>query len=252
MKSRGVTNRRYHMRQTEGGNVPVREHNMHYWKAVPMSKIRYMNEQHGGYFFSKDTMKFFRSKIASSNAVQIGDKAYFITSEQFVPSEGSPAPRKYTVREVDMNSGDIKTHGDFNQLERSKAQAFIANLKKENVGDGKVYDPKKPMFSESTLNKIDKLEKELVDQPKQEPDESKNLCKKEIPYKKAETDAYEVWASPDGSWKWYVLKKWQSPKAEKTNPYSRWFCKVTSPFAPSGDLGDVYVNDIKKNAVRIK
>jgi hypothetical protein len=67
------------------------------------------------------------------------------------------------------------------------------------------------------------------------------------PYK---DNAYEVWSTLDGSWKWYVLKKYQ---ADDNKEYARWYCLVTSPFVgESGELGDTYVKDIKDNAVRIK
>lgn len=62
-------------------------------------------------------------------------------------------------------------------------------------------------------------------------------------------NAYEVWSTLDGSWVWYVLKKWQQDDNKK---YARWFCLVTSPFVPEGEMGDVYVKEIKDNAVRIK
>lgn len=63
-------------------------------------------------------------------------------------------------------------------------------------------------------------------------------------------DAHEVWQTPDGSWTWYVLKKWQN---DDDKPYARWFCDVTSPIVgEDGEMGDVYVADIKKYALRIK
>jgi hypothetical protein len=62
---------------------------------------------------------------------------------------------------------------------------------------------------------------------------------------------YEVWQSFDGSWTWKILKKWQSPDKEASNPYARWFCFVTSPFCPQGELGDVYCQDIKQQAFKI-
>ena len=66
-------------------------------------------------------------------------------------------------------------------------------------------------------------------------------------------NAYEVWQTRDGSWTWYVLKKYQGPEAEAANEYARWFCLVTSPFVgESGELGDTYVSDVKANAVRIR
>lgn len=64
--------------------------------------------------------------------------------------------------------------------------------------------------------------------------------------------AYEIWQTPDGSWTWYVLKKYQTPEKEAENPYARWFCLVTSPFVgESGEMGDVYVHEIKRYAKRI-
>lgn len=64
--------------------------------------------------------------------------------------------------------------------------------------------------------------------------------------------AYEVWQTPDGSWTWYVLKKYQSPEKEAQNPLARWFCLVTSPFVgEEGEMGDVYVIDIKGVARKI-
>jgi hypothetical protein len=58
---------------------------------------------------------------------------------------------------------------------------------------------------------------------------------------------YEVWVS--GDWTWNVLKKWQ---ADDSKPYARWFCHVVTPMTgPSGDLGDVYVSEIQRNARKL-
>ena len=73
---------------------------------------------------------------------------------------------------------------------------------------------------------------------------AKNPCGK----MRDKDDPYEVWESPNGEWTWYVLKKYQAPKNEAKNPYARWFCLVTSPFVPKGEMGDVYVKDIKEVA----
>ena len=75
----------------------------------------------------------------------------------------------------------------------------------------------------------------------------KNECAKTRP----KDNPYEVWQSPDGSWTWAVLKKYQTPDKEASNPYARYFCFVTSPFCPFGELGDVYVNEIKSQAVKV-
>ena len=72
----------------------------------------------------------------------------------------------------------------------------------------------------------------------------KNECAKTRPV----TDPYEVWVSRDGSWEWHVLKKYQSPSNEAKNPYAVWFCNVKTPIVPDGEMGDVYVSEIKSNA----
>ena len=75
---------------------------------------------------------------------------------------------------------------------------------------------------------------------------NKNLCAKTV---KPE-NAYEIWQA--GDWVWYILKKYQTPEKEKDNPFARWFCLVKTPIVPNGEYGDVYVNDIKENAIQIK
>ena len=71
----------------------------------------------------------------------------------------------------------------------------------------------------------------------------KNLCNKTVD----RAHAYEVWRA--GAWTWYVLKKWQ---ADDDKPFARWFCDVVTPMCPNGELSDVYVKEIKDNAVRIR
>ena len=61
------------------------------------------------------------------------------------------------------------------------------------------------------------------------------------------SNPYEVWRNGSG-WTWLVLKKWQ---ADDDKPFARWFCMVRSPFVPEGEMGDVYVKDIKENAARV-
>jgi hypothetical protein len=70
----------------------------------------------------------------------------------------------------------------------------------------------------------------------------KNLCGKTRP----KSDPYEVWQA--GSWTWNVLKKWQ---ADDNKPYARWFCNVVTPICPEGEMGDVYVSEIKSHARRV-
>lgn len=76
---------------------------------------------------------------------------------------------------------------------------------------------------------------------------SKNLCGK---IRKVD-NPYEVWQTPCGQWTWHVLRKYQSPEKEAENQYARWFCLVKSPFCPDGEMGDVYVRDIKEVATLV-
>ncbi len=88
---------------------------------------------------------------------------------------------------------------------------------------------------------------------------TKNLCGKTV----KRENAYEVWQNvvpfsiggdvqETGTWTWYVLKKYQTPEKEAENQYARWFCDVVTPMCPNGEMGDVYVSDIKPWAKRIK
>ena len=82
---------------------------------------------------------------------------------------------------------------------------------------------------------------------------TKNPCAKTV----KPDQAYEVWRVNDhpvcgGEWTWYVLKKYQTPEKEQTNPYARWHCMVTSPNTSArGDWGDVYVTDITSIAYKL-
>lgn len=70
----------------------------------------------------------------------------------------------------------------------------------------------------------------------------KNLAAKTV----EPIQAYEYWAAVD--WVWAVLKKWQ---VDDNKPYARWFCKVYTPFVPEGEMGDVYVADIKSEGTPV-
>ena len=48
-----------------------------------------------------------------------------------------------------------------------------------------------------------------------------------------------------GDWEWRVLKRYQSPAAERANPYARWFVAVKSPMTyGSWEMGDSYISEI--------
>jgi len=75
-----------------------------------------------------------------------------------------------------------------------------------------------------------------------------NLCGK----MRKVNDPYEVWKNNNG-WEWRVLKKYQIPEKEASNPYARWFCAVKSPLTQGTyDMGDTYVRDVKDNAFKVE
>ena len=75
-----------------------------------IADVRRANRVAGRHFFDRDSMDFFNSRIETKGNL-INDK-YFITSEQFVGSDGVASPRSYTVREA-RSDGSIDTVGDF-------------------------------------------------------------------------------------------------------------------------------------------
>ena len=76
---------------------------------------------------------------------------------------------------------------------------------------------------------------------------SKNPCSKRV----TPETAYEVWQSYNGSWTYFVLKKYQTPEKEASNLYARWYCLVQSPITPKGEYGDVYVATVKNGTHRV-
>lgn len=63
-------------------------------------------------------------------------------------------------------------------------------------------------------------------------------------------NAHEVWVSHNGAWTWYVLKKYQQ---NDDAPHARWYCDVVSPMVGTdGEIGDVYVAEIKAHARRVR
>jgi len=67
---------------------------------------------HRGHWFDRDTMRFFQTRIPDA---RVYGGRYFISSEQF------GAPRGYTVREINLETGDISTVGKFNSYPSLKA-----------------------------------------------------------------------------------------------------------------------------------
>jgi hypothetical protein len=102
--------------------------------AVSMGDIVKIHEDKGKPFFSRDSMRFFRSRLSESGYV-IGKKAYFITSEQF-HDQYRTAPRMYTVRVMDTITGSVSDIGEFNKLSKSEAQKLLNETIDEAIASG--------------------------------------------------------------------------------------------------------------------
>ena len=85
-----------------------------------IADIKAANEAAGHYWFTPDAMRWFRTRVSGG---VIGGR-YFVTSEQFVPYDGPPEPRRYTVRRAN-DDGSIDTVGEFQAYETA-AQARAA------------------------------------------------------------------------------------------------------------------------------
>jgi hypothetical protein len=95
-------------------------------KIHDLSDIRshYERGEGGRHWFDPSTMRFFRTRLPqTAYTTDDGSRSYFVTSEQFVGSQGA-APRKYSVRCYDWTTRDISTIGEFNVIaSRSTATA---------------------------------------------------------------------------------------------------------------------------------
>lgn len=74
-------------------------------KALTMVDVKRNNKEVGLFWFSPDSMRFFRSRIESE---LIGGK-FFVTSEQY----NEDTPRFYSVRKYDSKTHHIDTVGKF-------------------------------------------------------------------------------------------------------------------------------------------
>ena len=82
--------------------------------------------------------------------------------------------------------------------------------------------------------------------------EDKNLCGKT----RDVNNPYEIWKGscfPMGDIEYRVLKKYQKPSLEKSNPYARWFvaCKSEATFG-TWEYGDNYIKDITSFCTKVE
>jgi len=79
---------------------------------LTVSAIRADSLSKGHHWFSRDTMRFFRSRVLRGVFASWDGRYFFVSSEQrgFRPEDG----RGYTVRAYDPNTGGVETVGEFN------------------------------------------------------------------------------------------------------------------------------------------
>lgn len=91
-----------------------------------IAMMRRANKSAGFYFFERDTMRFFRSRVAPGTH----HGRVFITSEQF----DYQSPRKYTVRAIkdDGTTADLSGFQAFETL--AQARSYVKRLYKVTAG----------------------------------------------------------------------------------------------------------------------
>ena len=90
-----------------------------------IGQIRHANAAAGQHFFEPGTMRFFASRVLP--AVYDGPGGvYFVTSEK-----GPDGVRRFTVREFQRDTGDVRTAGEFQAFgSRAAAQKEAKRLAK--------------------------------------------------------------------------------------------------------------------------
>lgn len=79
-----------------------------------LHEFKELNKAKGFHWFSKDTMRFFSSRVLDFDIIS----GYFITSER----NGS-SPRRYTIRKADFVSGEVSTVSvfqEYSSLQRAR------------------------------------------------------------------------------------------------------------------------------------
>ena len=108
----------------------------YFWRMYQLERF---HTDRGFYFFSKDSMRFFASRIQTTPPYK---GRVFVTSER---NTFSDAPRYYTVRCI-RPDGSIETIGDFQGFEsRYDAHRFAESYAAQNferVGNESVCLPK--------------------------------------------------------------------------------------------------------------
>ena len=98
-----------------------------------ISEIKTLNKANGYKFFSRDTMKFFNSKVHRG----VYGGRYFVTSEQFRSLSGVSHPRKYTIRKA-QSDGAVDTVNTFQQF--TSLDQAVSHIRYEILKEDEVYN----------------------------------------------------------------------------------------------------------------
>lgn len=96
---------------------------------VPIDKVKTIVDEEGSHWFKPNTMRFFGTRLPRKAYIK-NSSAYFISSEQFVGSAGAE-PRRYSVREANLDSGDVHTVGEFNVMTKEQADIELKRILKK-------------------------------------------------------------------------------------------------------------------------
>lgn len=92
---------------------------------LTIADVRRANKETGNHFFSRDTMRFFHSKIESRILARAHDtRHFFITSEIFCEN----GPRVYTIREALKRGAEIETVGTREYTSKEMARIALDTL----------------------------------------------------------------------------------------------------------------------------
>jgi hypothetical protein len=92
-----------------------------------ISNIKRANAKAGFFFFSRDTMKFFHSSV-NEKLFEGPGGVFFVTSEQ----QDGGHPRLYTVRQFEVDTGNVRTAGNFQEFKTLKEAYAVAKGLSEN------------------------------------------------------------------------------------------------------------------------
>lgn len=110
--------------------------------------IRRANEAAGWAWFSEENVRLFNAEIDPEVYEGVGG-VFFASSEKPPPEVKPGAPRRWTVRRFDPETGEILVHGSFYAYERHEAHAIAAA-----EAEGSASDPGIEEAVEKVLDNI--------------------------------------------------------------------------------------------------